>query len=239
MTAKASLKKTQAGIDPRAVPKALINWPVAFRLKPARLPATSPLAQLEPEAADILTALKDMTSPSVRHKEKRALLQGVMPAGTADTVLSAFATSVPEWRFASRGIAHMVLASSIDAAIIVASEIYRQFLQDTAQPASSLSFSVERFSLVGNFADICDQEVFPDCYDPSGAEVAQGLVTSLADAGEDGLVFQIGTDQAAVILNPTKVSERGLERALALEWDGNKFHRAYDYRDMFWRDLTP
>lgn len=225
-------------IDPRSVPRTMTNWPSAFRLKPAKLPATQPLAQLEPKGVEKLLSLKDMTSPSARHREKSVLLQHSMPVGAPETVVSAFATSVPEWRFAARGRAHMVLASSIAAAISVASEIYGQFLRDTKQPTSCLSFSIERFCLTGHFADVCERETFPTCYEDQNKEAPQGLVNALSIAGEDGLIFETSAGQAAIVLNPEAITRGGLERAMALEWDGNAFHRAFDYRDMYWRDLS-
>jgi len=227
-----------SAIEPRSVPKTMIHWPSAFRLKPAKLPATQPLAILEPEGVESLISLKDMTSPSARHREKSVLLQHNMPVGVSETVVSAFATSVPEWRFAARGTAHMVLASSIAAAISVASEIYGQFLRDTNQPTSCLSFSVERFCLTGNFADVCERETFPSCYEDQNKEAPQGLVNAFSIAGEDGLIFESSAGQAAIVLNPQAITRGGLERAVALEWSGSQFHRAFDYRDMYWRDLA-
>ena len=232
-----SAANSHADIDPRSVPKTRVNWPVAFRLKPAKFPGTAPLSLLVSDGASQLAALKDTTSPAVRHKLRQVPLPLKVPAGTPTTILSAFASSVPEWRFAARGTPHMVLASSVTAAVSVASEIYSQFMRDTAQKASTLSFVVERFCLAGQFSDICDSETFPACYAGPSITVPQQLVTAINENGEDGLVFDVIGGQAAVALNPATIKNAGLERALALEWNGETFHRLYDYRDMYWRDL--
>ncbi len=227
-----------AVIDPRSVPKSSVHWPAAFRLRPARLPATEPLALLGSKCSDDLLALKALTSPAERHKSGTALLPLDLKENAAEAVLSAFAGSLPEWRFAPRGTAHMLLASSITAAVSVAAEIYGQFMCDTAQKTSTLSFAVERYQLTGRFADVSDVELFPSCYEAQNYEASQGLTASLAAEQETGLLFQVAQDQAAIIFSPGAVTFAGTERALALEWNGSMFHRAYDYRDMYWRDMS-
>jgi hypothetical protein len=224
------------GIDPRSVPKSRLDWPAAFRLKPARLPGTDPLALFGEDVAG-LNDLKNITSPAMRHSMGNVPLPVDIQPGTSNSVLSAFATSLPEWRFAARGTAHMLVASSISAATAIAAEIYGRFMLDTGEATSTLSFQVERFQLAGSFADVCDREVFPACYNRKQFEVPQRLVGSLLHQGEDGLVFSAGDGQGVVVLKPNLITHSGIERAVALEWNGSRFHRAYDYRDMYWRDM--
>jgi len=223
-------------IDPRSVPKVMIDWPVAFRLKPANLPESNSFTAMG-KNVEGLRALKNLTSPAARHGSGAVPLPLDVPPGTSRSVVSAFAGSLPEWRFATREMAHMVLAASIPAAIAVAIEIYGQFMRDTSQSASTLSFQVERFHLKGKFADVADEELFPACYDLTDSTVSQRLASSLNVQGEDGLVFETGSGLAAIVLAPKLISRAGVERALALEWNGENFHRVYDYRDMYWRNL--
>lgn len=223
-------------IDPRSVPRTALDWPAAFRLRPARLPASDPLS-LFGESCDDLRLLKDLTSPAARHKSGAVPLPFDVLAGTSEPVLSGFANSLPEWRFADRNTAHMVLGSSIAAAVAVAVEIYGRFMRDTKQAKSTLSFAVERFRLAGSFCDVSDMELFPGCYSDAHYGVPQKLVAALKSENEAGLVFDALAGQAAVILKPELLVFAGNERGLALEWDGARFERVYDYRDMYWRDL--
>jgi len=232
----ASVAASQPGINLRSVPKTQISWPTAFRLRPASLPDRPPLAQLASDV-EALTALKDITSPACRHAAGRVPLGVAVPPGAAQTVLSAFSTSLPDWRFVAGQTPHMLLSDSLDGATAMAAEVYSQFMEDTAQGPSTLSFAVERFGLVGHFYDVSDTELFPACYDKGTHGVPQRLLADTAAEGADGLIFSVGDAGAAVVLKPVLISRFGVERALALEWDGSSFTRAYDYRDMYWRSL--
>jgi len=226
------------GIDLRSVPKTRIVWSTAFRLRPASVPDRPPLAKLGPDV-ETLTALKDLTSPSARHSSGNVLLGVSVPPGAAQSVLSAFSSSLPEWRFVADQTPHMLLSDSLEGAVMLACEIYGQFMLDTAEGPSTLSFIVERFTLAGTFHDISDRELFPSCYDSSNYTASQRLLADVAEAGADGLVFSAAGGSTAVLLRPECVDRSGTERAVALEWDGHKFIRAYDYRDMYWRALDP
>jgi len=226
-----------AWIDPRSVPRTHAKWAAAFRLKPAKIPGTEPFAFFGQHSEESLTALKNLTSPAARHLSQKVMLQTGIPVGASKSVLSAFASSLPEWRFVARGTPHMVLASTVGGAVAVATEIYGQFMRDTGQKSSMLSFVVERFHLAGTFADVCDSETFISCYDDKENQVPQHLVDALASSDEDGLIYDAGAGLAAVILNPAAITSASNERALALEWNGERFYRVYDYRDMYWRDL--
>jgi len=223
-------------IDPRSVPRVAVDWPAAFRLRPAKFPQVSPLLLLGDDLEG-LEALKGLTSPAVRHRRGAVPLPIDLPSGTSGSVVSAFANSLPEWRFAARGQAHMLLASTVTVAVAAATEIYGQFMLDSEEKPSVLSFMVERFRVSGSFADVSDVEVFPACYDSQTFEVPQQLVASLAAEKEDGLIYGIGDGQAAVVLQPGGIVRAGIERGLGLQWNGTKFSRLYDYRDMYWREL--
>ena len=223
-------------IDLRSVPRVAVDWPAAFRLRPTTLPQVAPLLLLGDDLEG-LEALKDLTSPAVRHRRGTVPLPFDLQPGTSASVVSAFANSLPEWRFAGRGQAHMLLASTVTAAVAAATEVYGQFMLDTEEKPSVLSFMVERFRLSGSFADVSDSEVFPACYDSQSFEVSQQLVASLADEKKDGLIYDIEGGQGAVVLQPGGIVRAGIERGLGLQWNGTEFSRLYDYRDMYWREL--
>lgn len=225
-----------ASIDPRSVPTNNLDWPVAFRLRPARIPDVAPL-DIFGEESDGLEQLRALTSPAARHKSGVVPLPHEFQPGTPDVVVAAFAASLPEWRFAETGLSHMLLGSSVAAAITLAREVYSQFMADTEQKPSVLSFIVERFRVAGGFADVSDEELFPACYTGSDHSAPQRLTRELAEEARAGLVFSVAGGLGAVVLKPDAVSRAGLERGVALEWNGKAFTRAFDYRDMFWRDL--
>lgn len=224
-------------INPRTVPQGRVAWPAAFRLRPQRIPADVPLALLG-EDTDALDALRVLTAPSGRHIRKQ------VPAGPAldehldGALLSAFATSIPEWRFASRGQQHSVVSNSLAPAISVAAEIYSQFLKDTSQPETSMNFVVERYRLNGSYADISDTELFPACYEADNWQVPQTLVSDLKETGVDGLIYSADKGQSAVVLRVASLQFQEVERAISLEWTGSRFSRAFDYRILQWRDLV-
>lgn len=218
------------------LPTEFLNWPAAYRLRPARLPATEPLALLGEEAAALLE-LKALTEPTPSNSVEELSKPSAEQRSRSEAVAGAFRAPLPEWRFARRGTPHIVLANSLEAALHVASEIYGQFMLDTGQGRSVMSFVVERYRLSGNFADVRTVADYPACYDPLAHYVPQRLVADLLTGGRTGLLYSAGAGEAVVALPSNKIIGGEIERALALEWDGIRFARSFDYRDMYWRDI--
>ena len=224
-------------IDPRSVPQGRIAWASAFRLKPHRIPEDKPLSLLG-EDADGLDVLRVLTAPSERHIKKQVPVAPEIAEDLDDTLLAAFACSIPEWRFAARGQQHVVVSSNMAAAISLAAEVYGQFLKDTGQSAMQMNFVVERYHLNGTFADISDRELFPACYQADNWPVSQALVTELGQAGLDGMVYGEDKGQSAVVLQANALKFQDTERAISLEWTGARFTRAYDYRILEWQQIA-
>lgn len=224
-------------IDPRSVPQGRVAWSAAFRLRPSRLPADNPLLMLG-DNVEGLEALKAITCPSERHVRQLVPAGALLAPDAQRSLVSAFACSIPEWRFAARGTQHVVVSSTLSAALETAAEIYGQFLRDTNQPATQMNFAVERYSLNGSLADISDRELFPACYQPDNWQMPQTLSRELGQSGQDGLIFDTGKGLSAIILNPSSLQFREVERAISLTWSGDGFSRAFDYRILDWRDLA-
>jgi len=213
-----------------------LNWPAAYRLRPARLPAAEPLSLLGEDVAGLLE-LKALTAPEPSRNKGKLHTLDTQQTRRPKAVTTAFNAPLPEWRFAQRGTPHIVLASSVAAALHVASEIYGQFLLDTGQGGSVVSFVVERYRLSGTFADLRTAADYPACYDLLAHVVPQTLVSDLLNGNGSGLLYSAGEGEAVIALPPCQITGGEIERALALEWDGSRFARSFDYRDMYWRPV--
>jgi hypothetical protein len=234
--ADTGVKKSAPQIDLRTVPKHSLDWPACYRLRPFRIPADDTMDSFG-EDSSLLQELRLMTAPTARHALGKAVLPTDFPAAVSRQVLAAFATSAPEWRFAQRGRPHLAVSSRISTALATGVEIYGQFMRDTAQPATRMSFILERYRLTATVADVSDQELFPKCYESQDHLPAQELVETVASAGIAAVVYAEKGGQSAVVIDPSALSYSDDERALTFEWDGSHFAQAYDYRDLFWRSL--
>ncbi|MEX0299935.1 MAG: hypothetical protein AB3N28_12765 [Kordiimonas sp.] len=228
---------TAAVIDPRSVPKSSLSWPAAFRLRPASVPINEYAENVESNAGDI-EALINLCSEVGRHNQGLVPLGFATPHSMPPAVVSAFANPAPEWHFAPTGLAHIAVAETLKGALALGAEQYGQFLKDTEQPACRVSFVMERFLVKGSFSDITDTEVFSACYNTVDYTVMHQLARGLSDTESDGFVYDVESQKYAVVLKPECLSGHAEERAIALEWDGMQFSRYFDYRDLFWSDLS-
>ncbi len=226
-----------AEIDPNSIPKRLLTWPAAFRLRPIAVPQNPYAAAVAGDEADIEALIAHCSSVG-RHNRGLVPLPFLSDFAAPETVLAAFANPAPEWQFAPTGLPHLAVAENAKAAIRMGKETFGQFLKDTDEGPCRVSFVLERFVLKGSFHEITDAEVFSRCYDAVDYTVSHQLVSALRAAEADGLIYARNEGNCAVVLKADCFSGYARERALALDWDGIRFTRYFDYRDLYWAELT-
>lgn len=215
------------------ISKRPLDWPVAFRFRPASIPPATPLADKEG-----LEALIALCAPTARHDAGLVPLRFSAGPNILPIVKTAFANAAPEWRFVPGDVPHIAVASTMRAASQLIMDQLGQFLEDTDQPACQVSCVMERYTLKGDLYDITDTETYRAYYDTADNSEAHQMTSALQEAGSDGFMFAGMGGNVAVVLNPECFISCVVERAVAFCWDGVQFSRYYDYRNLNWAQLA-
>lgn len=227
------------GVDPRAIPTVQISWTMAMRLRAVRLPAEDKLRSLcdTDEGFQALNTLADLTDARQRVLKGEVGHQTLEDATDKDNLYTGYFYQKPAWQFGDGQMPGLVVSETMAGALSHAVDAYSGFLKDGNADALTMHFILDRMKLRANLHDLTDMDAFGDLYQGEDHIKPQKTVRNLLAADSAGLLYGHAQTRHAVILKPELLTDVQTERAIALQWDGQRFTRLFDYRDLYWKDI--
>ena len=247
MTKRKSRDLFDGDIDVAAIPTTRLRWSATYRLIQTRFPPIDLFERIAPrEDWDALFALESLVNPRLRDEagnialvpvDRRVIGPGASYVMAPFTHISKDRTT----RFTNGNFGAYYAAHTQETALREVAHHLARFYAATNDPPLKTDFRILQGKIDKTMHDIRGGS-FAKYLSPTSYTQSQLLASALRNADSNGIVYpSVRNDggECFAAFWPDVVSIPIQAGHIALEWDGKRINRWFDFSANGWHDLAP